>query len=68
MTRLKRKNGMESGRWEILATDVEEWGTTPGNVPQPKAKAKAKAKAAAIDGARAERWHLARERKEHGQR
>ena len=47
MTRLKRKNGMKSARWGILATDVEGWGTTPGNVPQPKAKARAKAKAKA---------------------
>ena len=47
MTRLKRKNGMKSARWETLATDVEELGTTPVNVPQPKARAKAKAKAKA---------------------
>ena len=47
MTRFKRMNGMKSARRGIVATDVEEWGTTPGNVPQRKAKARAKAKAKA---------------------
>ena len=38
---------MKSARWEILATDVEESDTTPGNVPQPKVRAKARATAKA---------------------
>ena len=41
---------MKSARWRILATDVEGWGATPGNVPQPKAKAKVKAKASMEPG------------------
>ena len=41
---------MKSARWGILATDVEGWGATPGNVPQPKAKAKVKAKASMEPG------------------
>ena len=46
----------EVGAVGILATDVEEWGITPGNVPQPKirakarGKAKAKAKASTVPG------------------
>ena len=48
-----KKNVMKSARWEILATDAEESGTTPGNVPQPKAKAKAKARAKAKAKAKA---------------
>ena len=54
-----KKNGMKSARWEILATDAEESGTTPGNVPQPKVRAKArekgKSKGKGFDGARAEK-------------
>ena len=50
-----KKNGMKSARWEILARDAEESGTTPGFVPQPKVRvkargAKAKAKTSTVPG------------------